>query len=570
MMLGERRRDIQWDGGEHALLVWRSILRILKKSNQENTEPPPIEKVESISGDETPEIRGYENHEVVDRYIVVRPYAHVFILEEKTSRERVYYVYEAQLNDLERKVFERLMKILEWELKPFDKHAVSGVKGKASEYELEKEYLLEQVRLLINRYSIRLEAALKRRVDWGKIHYYLVRDSVGYGPLDVLMRDPHIEDISCDGVGIPVYVWHQRYESMPTNIVFETDEHLDSLILKLTHRAGKHVSSAFPIVDAILPEGHRLAATFRREVSTKGSTFTIRKFKEKPLSIVDLILSGTIDPASAGYLWLAMEYKMPGIIIGVTGSGKTTMLNALATMFRPNIKVVTIEDTPELKLTLENWVQLVARPSYALSGSKIGEVTLYDLVKVSLRYRPDVIIVGEIRGEEAYVLFQAMATGHGGLTTAHAEHVRNLVRRLTSPPMNIPPSYIPLLKWCLLVRRVTITGEHGPVITRRVFNIWEVKDYESYKTTLAWDPARDKFMLDLRESMIIKEVSLYLGKTQEEIEEEVKRRATVLQWMAFKNKRDYREVADVIYMYYRFPEEVYRRAREELAQHAKR
>ncbi|MEM1851906.1 MAG: ATPase, T2SS/T4P/T4SS family, partial [Acidilobaceae archaeon] len=231
---------------------------------------------------------------------------------------------------------------------------------------------------------------------------------------------------------------------------------------------------------------------------------------------------------------------------------------------------VTIEDTAELKLTLENWVQLVARPSYALGGSKVGEVTLYDLVKVSLRYRPDVIIVGEIRGEEAYVLFQAMATGHGGLTTAHAEHVRNLVRRLTSPPMNIPPSYIPLLKWCLLVRRVTLTTERGPVTTRRVFNVWEIKDYENYKATVAWDPAKDKFSLDLRESIIVREVSLYVGKTPEEIEEEVKRRATVIQWMALTGKRDYREVANVVYMYYRFPEEVYKRAKEEVTQHTKK
>ncbi|MEM1640036.1 MAG: type II/IV secretion system ATPase subunit [Acidilobaceae archaeon] len=552
-------------------MIWDLLLKIFKKSDDVLARDQFLEKPQDdLTVPETPEIKGYENHEVVDRYTVSKPYAHVFILEDRDNRERLYYVYESPLNEYEVKVFEKLKRILEWELKPFDRSLATKSSLKMSELEAEKEYLLDQVRSLLKRYSIRLEAALRKRIDWNKIYYYLVRDSIGYGPLDVIMKDPYIEDVSCNGVGKPVYVWHQKYESMPTNIVFETEEELDSMVLKLVHKAGKHISSAFPIADAVLPEGHRLAATFRKEVSTRGSTFTIRKFKEKPLSVVDLVLGGTLDPMTAGYLWLAMEHKMPGVVIGVTGSGKTTMLNALATLFRPNIKVVTIEDTAELKLTLENWVQLVARPSYALGGSKVGEVTLYDLVKVSLRYRPDVIIVGEIRGEEAYVLFQAMATGHGGLTTAHAEHVRNLVRRLTSPPMNIPPSYIPLLKWCLLVRRVTLTTERGPVTTRRVFNVWEIKDYENYKATVAWDPAKDKFSLDLRESIIVREVSLYVGKTPEEIEEEVKRRATVIQWMALTGKRDYREVANVVYMYYRFPEEVYKRAKEEVTQHTKK
>ncbi|MEM4506886.1 MAG: type II/IV secretion system ATPase subunit [Acidilobaceae archaeon] len=552
-------------------MIWDLLLKIFKKSDGVLARDQFLEKPQDdLTVPETPEIKGYENHEVVDRYTVSKPYAHVFILEDRDTRERLYYVYESPLNEYEVKVFEKLKRILEWELKPFDRSLATKSSLKMSELEAEKEYLLDQVRSLLKRYSIRLEAALRKRIDWNKIYYYLVRDSIGYGPLDVIMKDPYIEDVSCNGVGKPVYVWHQKYESMPTNIVFETEEELDSMVLKLVHKAGKHISSAFPIADAVLPEGHRLAATFRKEVSTRGSTFTIRKFKEKPLSVVDLVLGGTLDPMTAGYLWLAMEHKMPGVVIGVTGSGKTTMLNALATLFRPNIKIVTIEDTAELKLTLENWVQLVARPSYALGGSKVGEVTLYDLVKVSLRYRPDVIIVGEIRGEEAYVLFQAMATGHGGLTTAHAEHVRNLVRRLTSPPMNIPPSYIPLLKWCLLVRRVTLTTERGPVTTRRVFNVWEIKDYENYKATVAWDPAKDKFSLDLRESIIVREVSLYVGKTPEEIEEEVKRRATVIQWMALTGKRDYREVANVVYMYYRFPEEVYKRAKEEVTQHTKK
>ncbi|MEM1851905.1 MAG: type II/IV secretion system ATPase subunit, partial [Acidilobaceae archaeon] len=321
-------------------MIWDLLLKIFKKSDDVLARDQFLEKPQDdLTVPETPEIKGYENHEVVDRYTVSKPYAHVFILEDRDNRERLYYVYESPLNEYEVKVFEKLKRILEWELKPFDRSLATKSSLKMSELEAEKEYLLDQVRSLLKRYSIRLEAALRKRIDWNKIYYYLVRDSIGYGPLDVIMKDPYIEDVSCNGVGKPVYVWHQKYESMPTNIVFETEEELDSMVLKLVHKAGKHISSAFPIADAVLPEGHRLAATFRKEVSTRGSTFTIRKFKEKPLSVVDLVLGGTLDPMTAGYLWLAMEHKMPGVVIGVTGSGKTTMLNALATLFRPNIKV---------------------------------------------------------------------------------------------------------------------------------------------------------------------------------------------------------------------------------------
>jgi len=483
-----------------------------------------------------------EGYDEVERYPLVYPWAYAVILEDRRSKAKLYYVNEVPLSSVERGVYERLLKILEWELKPHG--------GGVLDYEKEKEFFVEQARRVVRVYSAKLGADVRPGISWKKILYYILRDTVGYGPLEPLMRDQFIEDISCDGIRRPVYVWHQKYESMPTNIVFEDEGELDSLVLRLAHKAGKHISSAFPVLDAILPEGHRLAATFRREVSVSGSTFTIRKFREKPLSIADLIAYGALSSLVAAYLWVAMEYKMPGIVIGVTGSGKTTMLNALATLLRPNMKVVTIEDTPELRLTLENWVQLVSRPSYAVTGSRVGEVTLYDLVKVSLRYRPDVIIVGEIRGEEAYVLFQAIATGHGGLTTAHAESVGALVKRLTSPPMNVPQSYIPLMKWALLVKRVTKTVDGRPVTVRRATTIWEIKGYENYTLQATWDPLGDKHKINLNDSMILWEVSQSTGLAYNEVVEEVKRRSKVLEALVDRGVRDYRRVAEYIYRYY--------------------
>jgi flagellar protein FlaI len=222
-----------------------------------------------------------------------------------------------------------------------------------------------------------------------------------------------------------------------------------------------------------------------------------------------------------------MDYKMTTLILGVTGSGKTSTLNALATLLRPTYKIVTIEDTPELRLPHENWVQLVSRPSYI--GSGVGEISLFHLVKLSLRYRPDVIVVGEVRGEEAYVLFQAIATGHSGMTTLHAENIDAAVKRLTSPPMNIPPSYIPLINIAMVIKRVQIRDEKGrPRPARRITNIWEVKDYENYIEIAKWNPVEDVFAIDLSNSVVIDKISELTGYSKDELIEEVEKRKQVL------------------------------------------
>lgn len=337
------------------------------------------------------------DYRILENYPLYDPWARALILERKTDGSIIYFVDEIPLTSEERQIYERIMDILYWELEP----APSGVDP--------VEHFKNQASSIIKRFALRFKSTIHPGISWGKIEYYILRDTIEYDVITPLMRDPAIEDISCDGVGKPVYVWHQRYESIPTNIRFTREEDLDSLVVKLAHKAGKHVSVAFPIVDAILPEGHRLAATFKKEVSRHGSTFTIRKFREKPLSIVDLIRGGTVSSDLAAYFWKLMEYNMTGLIMGVTGAGKTTLLNAIATLLRPTIKIVTIEDTPELRLTHENWVQLYSRPSYGFEAG-LAEITLYDLVRVSLRYRPDVLIVGEVRGEEAKVLFQAIAS----------------------------------------------------------------------------------------------------------------------------------------------------------------
>ncbi len=489
---------------------------------------------------------------VVESYPLEDPWARAVILQNPSTGETLYYVDEIQLTREEREVYKRLMDILYWELEP-PKEGVDP-----------REHFKKQAKSVIEKYRLKFMETISPAISWGKIYYYVIRDTVGYGPIDALMKDENIEDISCDGVGRPIYVWHRRYESIPTNIRFTSDEELDSLVIKLAHKAGKHVSVAFPIVDAILPGGHRLAATYKREVSMSGSTFTIRKFREKPLSIIDLLKGGTMSPDLAAYLWLAMEFKMTGLIMGVTGSGKTTTLNALTTLFRPTIKVVTIEDTPELRLTLENWVQLAARPSYGLE-SRRGEITLYDLVKVSLRYRPDVIIVGEVRGEEAKVLFQALATGHGGITTIHAESIDAAVKRLTSPPMDIPPSYIPLMNFALVVKRIRLQNPDGTYrVVRRVTDVWEIRDYNDYPLIAKWDPRERRHVVFLDRSKLLESIGEEVGEGLAWALEEVEKRSVVLRWMMREGITDYRHVASVIQEYYARPEETYEKARNKL------
>ncbi|ABM80942.1 type II/IV secretion system ATPase subunit [Hyperthermus butylicus] len=481
--------------------------------------------------------------EELESYPLEDPWVHAIILRNKRTGEIIYWIDEIPLSPEEKKIYDNIMDILYWELKPPTREDVDVF-----------AYFAKEARKVVEVFQIRLGRT--PGISWGKILYYVLRDAVGFGPIDPLMKDPNIEDISCNGVGRRVYVWHRRYEYIPTNLIFHSSEELDNLVVKLAHMAGKHVSVAFPIVDAILPGGHRLAATYKKEVTTGGSTFTIRKFREDPITIVDMIRFRTISAELAAYYWLLMEHKMPGMVLGVTGSGKTTTLNALLTLLKPSVKVVTIEDTPELKLPLENWVQLIPRMSYGLGMEKIGEISLYDLVRVSLRYRPDIIVVGEVRGEEAYVLFQAIATGHGGMTTLHAESIDAAVKRLTSPPMNIPEGYIPLMNFTLLIRRVEIidpqTGR--PKITRRITYTWEIADYGKYIVSHKWDARRDKHIVKLKDSVLMKRIMELHGWDKEYLLQEFNRRATVLKWMAAKNMRSYVEVARIIREYYMDPE----------------
>ena len=487
---------------------------------------------------------------VLDRYAVNDPWAHILIIEDERTGEIVYKVDEIPLNDLEKKLLYRIIDYLIWSA------------GELSPDTDPIEYVNRRAREAIDLFRLRLGSTPS--VSWSKILYYVERNVLGYDALDPIMRDPYIEDISCNGAGYAVFVWHRKYESIPTNIIFSNSEDLDKFVMKLAHKAGKHVSVAFPILDAALPEGHRVAATFMKEISTHGSTFTIRKFREDPITIIDLINFKTLSPIIAGYLWFLIDRKAPIMVLGVTGAGKTTLINSILNLVHPNYKVVTIEDTPELRLPIENWTQLVSRPSYAAGESKAGEITLFDLVRVSLRYRPDIIVVGEIRGQEAYVLFQAIATGHGGVTTIHAEDIDSMIKRLKSPPMEIPESYIPLINTTLAIKRVLIKEGDIMRVARRVTDVWDLDKEGRYYRIAYWSPSKDLFIHALRESPSLKKYSELEEKSIESLYTEILKRSLVLYWLYVKGIRNYREIARYISMYHRDEKRLLREVYEDL------
>jgi flagellar protein FlaI len=485
--------------------------------------------------------RGYK---VVEKYPLYEPFAHVAIAQNPKTGEFKYILDELQLDPLEKGVYNRILDIL-----------LAEIDSPKEEILDPRKFFAEEAKKIVDKYRISL--GWLPDVSWYKIIYHAERDLVGCGKIDPLMRDPNIEDISCDGVNRSVYIWHRSYESIETNIEFINDEELDNIVVKLVHMAGKHVSSAFPIVDASLPGKHRLAVCYRREVTPFGTAFTIRKFKEDPFSIIDLINLGTFSEEMAAYLWLCLENRASIMVLGGTAAGKTTALNALACLITPGSKIITIEETAELNLSHENWISLISRQSYGLGGNTTGEVTLFDLVRATLRHRPDVLIVGEVRGQEAYVLFQALATGHGGMCTMHAENLDSAVKRLTQKPMEISPAYIPLMNIVLSIQRVHITKNNEKKAYRRVMNVNEISDYQDYRCTFNWDFVKDFHSASFDKSIMLASISEHQATTKKDLVVEIEKRKKILQWMRERNIRSYKDVSSIIAEYSARPKEIY-------------
>ncbi len=502
-------------------------------------------------------LKSQETQMVDVLYPIFKPYAYVKIRYNREEAALIYEVKEPLLAESEKRALEKIKTIISEVLD------IDFFGARASDRL--REYLEEKLEEIITKYGIKLTSESK-----SKIFYYIFRDLAGYGKMDVLMRDIYLEDIHCDGAGIPIYVTHRSYGSMRTNVKFDSAEELDSFVIKLAQWCERHISVAEPLMDGSLPDGSRVQATFGSDVTRRGSTFTIRKFRETPLTPVDLILNGTVSSEILAYFWVAIENRASVLVSGGTATGKTTFLNVLSLFIRPESKIVSIEDTAELNLPHEHWIPSVARPGYgpkAPDGRRYGEVTMFDLLRSSLRQRPDYIIVGEVRGEEAYVLFQGMATGHAGLATIHADSVDGLIRRLTSPPINLSSSLLEALDIVVFLTHTKI--DETPA--RRVKSVVEVTGVTQegeIETTevFRWVQPRDSFEF-MGRSEILNELLAAKGEAaiwlyESEIWGEIERRKRILDWMVKEKIKDFREVAKIIHEFYREPMRVLRRTGE--------
>ncbi len=385
--------------------------------------------------------------------------------------------------------------------------------------------------------------------DYNMIKYFLIRDRIGYGKLEPLFLDPYIEDIHCTGVGA-VSLIHKVFEMLRTNIVFADDFEVNKYMVETSERVERPVSDARAVVDAMMPDGSRVNFIYGREISLEGSSFTVRKFAEVPVSITQIISWNTMDAELAAYIWLCLEHGMNMFVCGETASGKTTTLNASAAFISPDAKVYTVENTPEVTMPHDTWQHLITRES-----GKDTDVTMFTLLISALRSRPNYIIVGEIRGEEGNIAFQAMQTGHPVCSTFHAGSVRSMIQRLTGHPINVPIASIDNLNFVLIQQAV----EQGGHFVRRVLSITEIERYYDVdnkmitRQVFSWDPATDQHRFrGLYNSYILeKKIATMLGYDDtREIYKDLAIRKRILEKMVENRIFNYFDVWNVISKYH--------------------
>lgn len=366
-----------------------------------------------------------------------------------------------------------------------------------------------------------------------KIVYYVIRDIAKYNRLTPILKDSFVEDISCNGPDIPVFVYHSEHGDMETNIMYEEKE-LNLFVSMLAQRSGKHISVAQPNVSGRLPGGYRVQLTLAKEISPKGSNFTIRRFNDEPFTPVDLLDYDTFSVEQMAYLWLAIENNKSLIFAGGTASGKTTSMNAISLFIPPKSKVITIEDTQEITLQHTNWIQSVTRDAFGQNES--SKINMYSLLRDALRQRPEYIIVGEVRGKEAQTLFQAMSTGHTTYSTMHADDVQSAINRLEHEPINLPRQMITALD----ILSIQVRTEKDGKKIRRCKNLVEIGSIKEKNNKLEanslykYNPEKDSIEGNIDDSRVLEEIKVSKNWSDKELKNELKNRIKLLNYL--KNK----------------------------------
>ncbi len=467
------------------------------------------------------------------------------IVYDRVRHETRYEVIEPKVNDQEKEIIKELAHLFKMvaDIDTF------GMPQKDKEKFL--EHTLEQV-ILDNHIIIGEKSK-------DVIFYHIFRDFLGFGRIDIPMHDDGIEDVSCDGPDTPIFIHHRKYEAIETNVFFDSAEELDSFLMRLCQISGKQISIFSPIVDGKLPDGSRLQATLARTI-TAGSTFTIRKFKETPLTPIDLIDSNSMSTEMASYLWMAIEDGASILFCGGTAAGKTTALNALMLFIPASHKIISIEDTREVSIPHRNWIAGTTRRGFSASDeSKTGkDIDMFDLIRAALRQRPRVIIVGEVRGKEAYSLFQAMATGHTAYATVHASSIHTLIQRLENPPIELPRALLTSLDIIVFQNSVDIGGK----MVRRMTSVTEIIKLDPdtnqliFMAPYTWVSKTEDRFDSTGSSKILNRIKQQYDWTDEQLKQELDNRVMVLEWMRRKKVRGYKKFGRLVADYKKFPEKI--------------
>jgi flagellar protein FlaI len=475
------------------------------------------------------------------RYALILPFAFAHIYWDPKISELVYEVEEPYLTETEKRHKEEMITAME------------NMINLGEVIEKDQDLILKYIDRMMKILTIELGIDLPYE-SYRKIYYYLCRDFIGFNEVDPLLRDFFVEDIECNGLNTPVYIVHRVYRNIKTNVKFRRMETLSNFVEKLAQKTEKYISYANPILDGSLPDGSRVNATYTKDITSRGPTFTIRKFTKTPWTPTELVSFNTMSPEMLAYLWILIEHKMNILITGGTSSGKTTLLNAIAFFIPPEARVVSIEDTLELNLPRENWLPSVARTSTGVGN--IGEIDLFTLLRSSFRQNPDYVIVGEVRGKEAFVLFQGMASGHSSMSTMHADSVDTVIKRLETPPIELPPTLMNILDCVCIMTHAIVRKQE----TRKLKEIVEIINITPDGTALTntpflWNPRDDGFYFK-KNSRIFEKIAIRDGLKVEEIEAEFRKRAQLLYNLYKKRVFGFKEMQDIVTQYYKKPEEI--------------
>lgn len=489
------------------------------------------------------------NFRGVNESYLLTEFSTVEISYDESLQKLMYNIVEPQLDDQAQDALKELKKGFIYVFEKFTPKSFG---------DNQDELIIQGTKRLASKYGIKLsEDQLKF------ISYYLARDFLGLERIEPIMYDKYIEDVSCDGLNVPIFVNHLKYGPLEVNRKYTDAQNLNSFIVKLAQKSNQEVSLSKPILQGALPDGSRVEAIYGKEVSEKGSSFTIRKFRAEPFTPVHLIEFGTMPPFLLAYLWLAVENKQSILVSGGTATGKTTILNALSLFAPPTSKIVSIEDTPEINLPHEHWLPMVARETEGKS-----QVSMFDLLKASLRERPDFIIVGEIRGKEAAILFQGMATGHAGMGTVHAEKFNDLVNRMTIDPINLPKQLLTELNIALFQKQVKVKNN----VVRRTSSVVEVVDFNTktdkfYSNEFMKFNAQEDAFEFKEKSSVISHLLEVRGGSEDALWAEIEKRRRILDFMHKQKILEFKDVADVIKAYYKNPEGIFDFMKEHIASH---